>query len=123
VFQWTTFRLNSETLFLQGPHDRYEICEESIQGEEDGVTEESHHKNLDSRYRLSRVVAGCDFMHDLKRSIPLEEGDVEVLESGLGWENFEWGDRFVKICGKYFPVLSVNFVPNRKVNVTGRSDE
>eukprot|EP01028_Stygiella_incarcerata_P004510 TRINITY_DN1993_c0_g3_i5.p1 TRINITY_DN1993_c0_g3~~TRINITY_DN1993_c0_g3_i5.p1 ORF type:complete len:160 (-),score=42.76 TRINITY_DN1993_c0_g3_i5:211-690(-) len=124
VFQWTTFRLNSETLFLQGPHDRFEICEESVKETEEGPTENSsHHGHLDSLYRLSRVVTSGDFLHDLKRPIPLEEGDVEVLERGLGWESFEWGDRFVKVCGKEFPILSVNFVPNRKVNISGKSDE
>lgn len=41
----------------------------------------------------------------------LQEQEVNIIETNLDWDAFEWGPTSVKVKGLIYPLTTVEFVP------------
>ena len=89
--RWTSARLSREVFYLETPTEQFELSRDLS----------AQHVN---RYNWKRVLP-VSYGSRQDPSVPRKRG-VEVVESGLAWEEIEWGERAIRVRGTVYPVLT-----------------
>lgn len=89
--QFTSSRLTSEVLYLEDSTDRYEIsCK-------------------DKKFTLKKVkILTSEEMEN--SSIPLNQQNSQVIQSGLNWHDFHWGINSLKLKGNEYFLKNARFL-------------
>ena len=101
--RWTSTRLRKEALYLESTSCRYELALSSSASGGSGF----------DKYTLSQVKAPheMDARAVEAAGVPLPKSNLEVLETGLDWEELLWGPSYMRVRGVEYPLLRLLFVP------------
>lgn len=102
---FTAARLHHEVLFLETHRERYQICSAGSAGEGDALKEV---------YTLARCKAPLPITLLRKVGVPMPAELVEVVESGVEWEELKWGVASMHVRGKEIPVKRMQFISMEK---------
>lgn len=111
VTEWTSARLRKEILFVETHMERFELsCDSCPQRSETAAASSTP----EDTYRWAR----CKTPHTLAQlqgmSLPLPLEEVEVIASGIVWEDIRWSASGVIVLQKAYPIVRVQFLKRTK---------
>lgn len=99
--QWTSARLKKEVLYVETHCRRYELADLDPEAEASSA----------ATFQFSLCKQALPLV-DLKNAgLPLPADHVEVLTTGLAWEDVKWGPAGVTVGGKLYPIVRLQFLP------------
>lgn len=103
--QWTSARLRSQTLYLETSRERYELSYQPL-GEQ-----EERQQDL---YQLARCKCALPLATMKKLGVPMPASEVEVLQSGVAWDEFKWSNLTMTVRGQSYQIMRMHFHGNSK---------
>mmetsp|Transcript_2528 Transcript_2528/g.5261 ORF Transcript_2528/g.5261 Transcript_2528/m.5261 type:complete len:401 (-) Transcript_2528:375-1577(-) len=108
--QLTSARLRKEVLLLETHSQRYELSSDSCgRGSADATTAPD-----EDTYRWVRCLKPHTLSGLQELGLPLPEEEYEPMYSKIGWEELRWSNAGVQVCGKFFPIVRLQFMDRRK---------
>eukprot|EP00854_Cymbomonas_tetramitiformis_P014459 gene14459-17089_t len=111
VTEWTSARLRKEILFVETHMERFELSCDSCPQRSEAAAASS---TPEDTYRWAR----CKTPHTLAQlqgmSLPLPLEEVEVIASGIVWEDIRWSASGVIVLQKAYPIVRVQFLKRTK---------
>lgn len=100
--QWTSSRFQEEVLMLETDSQRFQVAKTGETTSPDGTARDV--------FSLSRCKRPLPLGMMLKAGLPLPADHVEVIESALGWEEFQWGIGALAVKGTTLNLRRMQFL-------------
>ena len=117
---WTSARLHSEVLFIEGPSKRYEISLSVPEAGECNGPVEGYSEPLMYQFAECGRALSMAEMHD--QGVPLPEAARTVIAEGVAWREFLWGPSGLELRGAFYPLARAHFM-KRTHNADGEMQE
>ena len=130
--KWTSARLHSEVIYAESQSQRFELSLKTASsdnsnsggspggGQAAAVATEGGDNGSDMQppkkvdlfvwVRCHRI---CPLSEIRRMGVPLPEGEMEVLKDDIEWEQVQWAPNGVNICGEFYPLARVHFMPRQ----------